>query len=50
MSGFIRRIIGKTERMATVHADVFREAAPLRQEMDEVAGNHADCRMADLRL
>jgi hypothetical protein len=31
------RIIGKTERMATVNADVLGEAASFRQEVDEVA-------------
>jgi len=42
------RIIGKTERMATVNADVLGEAASFRQEVDEVAGNDADCGMPDL--
>ena len=37
MSGFIRRIIGKTERMPTVYADVLGESASFRQEVDEVA-------------
>ncbi len=37
MSGFMGRIIGKTERMATVNADVLGEAASFRQEVDEVA-------------
>src|SRR6188474_2942985 len=48
MSGFMGRIIGKTERMATVNADVLRESASLRQEVDEVAENHADRGMPDL--
>jgi len=47
MSGFMGRIIGKTERMATVNADVLGEAASFRQEVDEVAGNDADCGMPD---
>jgi len=42
------RIIGKTERMATVNADILRESASLRQEVDEVAENHADRGMPDL--
>jgi len=42
------RIIGKTERMATVNADVLGEAASFRQEVDEVAGNDADRGMPDL--
>src|SRR5687768_125318 len=37
MSGFMGRIIGKTERMATVNADVLGESASFRQELDEVA-------------
>src|SRR5687767_14990320 len=37
MSGFIPRIIGKTERMPTVNAYVFGETAPFGQEVDEVA-------------
>src|SRR5688572_18738044 len=37
ISGFMGRIIGKTERMATVAAHVFRITAPPGQEVDEVA-------------
>jgi hypothetical protein len=47
MSGFIRRIIGKTERMPTVLTDVLRESASFGQKMDEVPGNHANRRMPD---
>jgi hypothetical protein len=49
MSGFIPRIISKTEGMPTVNAYVFREAAAFGEEVDEVAGNHADRRMPDFR-
>src|SRR5688572_3647088 len=36
-SGFMGRIIGKTERMPTIQADIFRITAPPRQKTDEVA-------------
>jgi hypothetical protein len=37
MSGFMGRIIGKTERMPTILTDVLGEAAPFGQEVDVVA-------------
>jgi hypothetical protein len=48
MSGFIPRIIGKAERVSTVLADVLGKPASLRQEMDVMARDYADRRMADL--
>jgi hypothetical protein len=48
MSGFIRRIIGKAERVSTVLTDVFRESAPFGQEMNVVPRDHADGRVAYL--
>jgi hypothetical protein len=53
MFGFIRRTIGaatafcKAERVPAVDAHVFREASTLREELNEMAGNDADCRMPD---
>jgi hypothetical protein len=49
MSGFMRRIIGReAKRVSTVLADVLRISGPFGQEMNEVARDHADGRMADL--
>jgi hypothetical protein len=47
MSGFMSRIIGKTERMPTIHAHIFGKTAALRQKVDEVARNDADGGMAN---
>ena len=47
MSGFMGRIIGKTERMPTILTDVLGKAAPLGQEVDVVAEDHANRGMPD---
>ena len=47
MSGFMGRIIGKTERMPTIDADIFRVAAAGGQKVDEVARNHANGGMSN---
>jgi hypothetical protein len=47
MSGFIRRIIGKTERMPTINAHVLREPGAAGQEVDKVPRRHADRGMAN---
>jgi len=41
------RIIGKTERMPTILTDVLGKAAPLGQEVDVVAEDHANRGMPD---
>jgi hypothetical protein len=41
------RIIGKTERMPTISADIFGETAAFGQKVDEVPGNDANRRVAD---
>jgi hypothetical protein len=48
MSGFMGRIIGKTERMPTILANVLGEPAPLGQEMDVVAEDDANGGMPDV--
>jgi hypothetical protein len=48
MSGFMGRIIGKTERMPTILTDVLGKSAPFGEELDVVAEDDADRRMADL--
>jgi hypothetical protein len=48
MSGFMGRIIGKTERMPTILTDVLGEPAPFGQEVNVVAEDHANRGMPDV--
>jgi hypothetical protein len=47
MSGFMGAIIGKAERVSTVHADVLGEAASSGEVLDEVARDDANRRVTD---
>jgi hypothetical protein len=38
---------GETERVPTIRTDIFGKAAAAGQELNEMARNHANCRMSD---
>jgi hypothetical protein len=48
MSGFMSRIIGKTEGVATVNANVFGKPAALRQEVNVVSRHDTDRGVSNL--